>query len=325
MKIKKGIRLLDETIGAGPMAEKGDNLIYNIRAFLNKGEEITINTLNKDERERIKEQYHKIIHEQDGYEFINFHAQLGRRQARPGVEYSLYNMREGGYRKVKVAPHFAYGKDGIPNKVPPNAVITFEIWLRKVSKPFQINQADFTRSLGSSETAPFYTRPKKMNEIIKGTLHDMPTIGEYLRYSLFSSNDFSFNSSEQIFTLIVDRCYYEGAKQGKILFLIPIVKFPFVKSKITISGVKGISEKWTREIENKNDIQHRLCHWFYRYRKNQIGIISEYLRLTIFISGSAHITVEDIAEPSKIMSRYFGRKNYYYSILNDIDKIIRKT
>ena len=39
----------------------------------------------------------------DGCEFINFNCRLGRREAYAGVEYSLYGMREGGYRKVRVS------------------------------------------------------------------------------------------------------------------------------------------------------------------------------------------------------------------------------
>jgi FKBP-type peptidyl-prolyl cis-trans isomerase len=41
-------------------------------------------------------------------------------------------MKPGGYRKVKVSPHLAYGERGIPGLIPTNAVLVIEIWLRQV-------------------------------------------------------------------------------------------------------------------------------------------------------------------------------------------------
>ncbi len=133
MKIKPGIRLIEETPGAGQVAERGDSVIYNLRAFLSKGDEISINVLSDADRPNIEKNHPYTLNRQDGYEYINFTASLGKRHACAGVEYSLYGMREGGYRKVRVSPHLAYRGEGVPDKVPPNAVIVFAIWLRKIT------------------------------------------------------------------------------------------------------------------------------------------------------------------------------------------------
>ncbi|OPY65798.1 MAG: FKBP-type peptidyl-prolyl cis-trans isomerase [Syntrophorhabdus sp. PtaU1.Bin002] len=133
MKIKKGIQLIDEVEGIGKAASKGDFLRFNIRAFLRKGEEIPINTI--EDRAAWPE---GSITKAGGAEFINFSSRLGRRDNIAAVEYTLHGMKAGGYRKIKASPHLAYGKEGVPGKVPKNAVIVFEIWLRELVTPNRV-------------------------------------------------------------------------------------------------------------------------------------------------------------------------------------------
>ncbi|MCP4389094.1 MAG: peptidylprolyl isomerase [Gammaproteobacteria bacterium] len=44
-----------------------------------------------------------------------------------GIFYAVQEMNVGGYRKVTIAPHLAYGETGIPDTIPPNAKLTVEI------------------------------------------------------------------------------------------------------------------------------------------------------------------------------------------------------
>jgi FKBP-type peptidyl-prolyl cis-trans isomerase len=41
-------------------------------------------------------------------------------------------MKAGGYRKVRVSPHLAYRDKGIPDLIPPDAVLVVELWLRAI-------------------------------------------------------------------------------------------------------------------------------------------------------------------------------------------------
>lgn len=132
MYLKQGIRLLEEIVGNGLVAEQGDHVIYNLRIYLNNEEEFPINDLNDILRKNFKKFHPEIFTDEEGFEFINFNARLGQSDAIAGVRYSLYGMREGGYRKVKVSPHFAFREQGIPGKIPPDAIIIFKIWLRKI-------------------------------------------------------------------------------------------------------------------------------------------------------------------------------------------------
>jgi len=128
MKETSGLTLLEETEGAGLAASKGDRLVYNFRLFLNKGEEVPVNEVKEKEKWPAQ-----MFSEIDGQLFINYTCTLGKREATTAIEYALYGMKAGGYRKVKASPHLAYREQGIPGKVPANAVLTFKIWLRQVA------------------------------------------------------------------------------------------------------------------------------------------------------------------------------------------------
>ena len=71
---------------------------------------------------------------EDGVTLIDHTIMLGRRQAMAGIEHALTGMKAGGYRKVRISPHLAYRDTGIPDMIPPDAVLVCEIWLRHLEK-----------------------------------------------------------------------------------------------------------------------------------------------------------------------------------------------
>jgi len=125
MRIKSGIKLLAEIEGAGEPARKGDSVVYNWRLYRNQGEEITVN------EQQAKNLPVEMIRVVDGYCFIDHRTILGRRQTMAGVEYSLYGMKAGGYRKIRISPHLAYRDKGLGDLIPANAVLIVELWLRE--------------------------------------------------------------------------------------------------------------------------------------------------------------------------------------------------
>jgi FKBP-type peptidyl-prolyl cis-trans isomerase len=44
-----------------------------------------------------------------------------------GLFYGIQGMNVGGTRVLRMAPHLAYGEQGIQGVVPPNAVLTAEL------------------------------------------------------------------------------------------------------------------------------------------------------------------------------------------------------
>jgi len=126
MKRLSGLKLLEEQEGLGPPAQKGDRVVYNMRLFLNKGDEVPLNAKQAEHLPK------KMIHIEEGATFIDHTTVLGSRQSMAGVEHALIGMKVGGYRKVRISPHLAYRDKGIPDLIPPDALLICEIWLRDI-------------------------------------------------------------------------------------------------------------------------------------------------------------------------------------------------
>jgi len=99
---------MDEIEGAGPCAAKGDVVEFESQATLSHGD--------------------------TAQDRVAMSTRLGKREVIAGVEYSLIGMKSGGYRKVKISPHVAYRDAGVPDKVPPNAVMIYELWMKRITK-----------------------------------------------------------------------------------------------------------------------------------------------------------------------------------------------
>jgi len=121
-----GLTLLDEREGDGRIAQKGDHVVYNMQLYLNKGDEVL---LNEKQVERVSKDNIRI---QDGVMLIDRTVMLGRREVIAGVEHALIGMKVGGYRKLRISPRLAYRDKGLPDLIPPHAVLVAEIWLRAI-------------------------------------------------------------------------------------------------------------------------------------------------------------------------------------------------
>jgi hypothetical protein len=126
MKRLSGLKLLEEREGEGTPANKGDRIVFNMRLFLNKGDEVP---LNETQAKHLPKEMIRVV---DGVTLIDRMIVLGCREAMAGVEHALMGMKVGGYRKVRISPHLAYRDQGIPDLIPPDAVLICEIWLRDI-------------------------------------------------------------------------------------------------------------------------------------------------------------------------------------------------
>ena len=126
MKHLSGLTLLEEREGVGQPAQKGDRVVYNCRLFLNKGDEVPLNETQATHLPK------DMIRVEGGVTFVDHTTILGSRQVIAGIEYALMGMKVGGYRKTRVSPHLAYRDTGIPDLIPPDAVLVVELWVRSV-------------------------------------------------------------------------------------------------------------------------------------------------------------------------------------------------
>lgn len=126
MKRLRGIKCLAEREGEGRIAQKGDRLLYNSRIFLNKGDEVRINAKQAEHLPK------EMVRVDERVTLIDHTVVLGQREVVAGIEQALIGMKVGGYRKVRISPHLAYRDEGIPDLIPPSAVLIVEIWLREI-------------------------------------------------------------------------------------------------------------------------------------------------------------------------------------------------
>jgi hypothetical protein len=106
----KGIEIADLTVGTGAEATSESVVLVSVRMFLRRGDEVVPSPGFGP----------KIL------------IDLGRRDAIAGLRYAIPGMRVGGIRKILISPHLAYGAFGIPDKVPPNALLRCEVELLEI-------------------------------------------------------------------------------------------------------------------------------------------------------------------------------------------------
>jgi FKBP-type peptidyl-prolyl cis-trans isomerase len=58
-----------------------------------------------------------------------FEFRLGAREVIPGWDEGVQGMRVGGVRQLTIPPDMAYGSQGSPPDIPPNAALKFDIEL----------------------------------------------------------------------------------------------------------------------------------------------------------------------------------------------------
>jgi len=120
MWIKKGVKLLEETLGIGKPVRRQAIYVLAIRITLNKGD--IIKTANSCISHTIDDNLK--LHD-DG--FLESRIRIDREHLIDGIFYAVEGMKIGGYRKVAIAPHLAYREKGIPGVIPENAKIIAEL------------------------------------------------------------------------------------------------------------------------------------------------------------------------------------------------------
>jgi len=96
--------------GTGPAAKFGDKLDLNYRGTLADGKEFD-----------------------SSYGRGVFTVELGKTGLIPGFNQGLFGMKKGEKRKVVIPPDLGYGARGAGGVIPPNATITFEIEMVRVT------------------------------------------------------------------------------------------------------------------------------------------------------------------------------------------------
>lgn len=117
-QIKKGVELLEDVAGDGEAIERKKFYQIRLRCWLNKGDPVRWEEpWGLTDRSCLLENGEVLITD----------VRVDREFLIPGLFYGIEGMRIGGKRKIRVAPHLAYGEKGIDGILPENALLIFEV------------------------------------------------------------------------------------------------------------------------------------------------------------------------------------------------------
>ena len=104
------VHITDTVVGNGTEAKEGDTVLVHYTGTLQGGVV-----------------FDSSITRGEPYEFT-----LGAREVIQGWDIGIAGMREGGKRRLVIPPELAYGEEGAPDAIPPNATLTFDVELLEV-------------------------------------------------------------------------------------------------------------------------------------------------------------------------------------------------
>ncbi len=105
-----GLQYIDYVIGEGELPMPNSEIIVHYSGFLDDG----------------------TVFDSSYYRGAPIRFSLRGGELIPGWIEGIATMREGGKRKLIIPPHLAYGEKGYRKTVPPNATLTYDIWLLTV-------------------------------------------------------------------------------------------------------------------------------------------------------------------------------------------------
>jgi len=106
VKTASGLQYWDIKVGTGQEAKKGDHVKVHYTGWLTTGKKFDSSVGGKP-----------------------FEFRIGNGDVIKGWEEGVAGMKIGGKRQLRIPPDLAYGKDGYPGAIPPNATLIFDIQL----------------------------------------------------------------------------------------------------------------------------------------------------------------------------------------------------
>ncbi len=130
MPHKSDIGILSESIADGLVARRGSTVRYSARIFLRRGDEVT-----PDYATILCHEDRLPTRKVEGARLIEHTTILGKRRAIAGVERMLDGLAAGSYREAIIPPHLAYGKKGLGQLIPADALLRIKVWVHDVEPP----------------------------------------------------------------------------------------------------------------------------------------------------------------------------------------------
>jgi len=110
-----GLQYIDYVVGDGELPKRDSEIIVHYSGFLDDG----------------------TVFDSSYYRGAPIRFSLSGGELIAGWIEGIATMREGGKRKLIIPPHLAYGEKGYRKTIPPNATLTYDIWLLTVREEEQ--------------------------------------------------------------------------------------------------------------------------------------------------------------------------------------------
>lgn len=133
--------------------------------------------------------------------------------------------------------------------------------------------------------------------MLRATLDDVDLLCGYLHDASFRTSGISMDSGAKRFSLKLERICYEKCQAGKAFFFIPVFRYPWIDSCLVVTGVERFESTCRAERHKRTDDRHLLLD-IKRKGNDKLEISSDDLRLSLFVTRSSQITLEDLSEPS---------------------------
>jgi plasmid stabilization system protein ParE len=117
-RLRSGLHLLADIPGTGEPVRRQHRYRLRLRMWLHRGEPV---------RWREAKGPVGVARLEDNGATLVTELRIDRNALVNGLFYGVDGMRVGGTRRVEIAPHLAYGEQGVPGLVPAHAVLTAEI------------------------------------------------------------------------------------------------------------------------------------------------------------------------------------------------------
>ena len=108
-KTASGLQYWDIKVGTGRTADRGNTVHVHYTGWLTNGKKFDSSVGGQP-----------------------FQFRIGAHQVIAGWEEGVTGMKVGGKRQLRIPPNLAYGKEGYPGAIPPNATLVFDIELLRV-------------------------------------------------------------------------------------------------------------------------------------------------------------------------------------------------
>lgn len=155
--------------------------------------------------------------------------------------------------------------------------------------------------------------------MLKASLKDIPILDGYLHDSYFKPEDIAFNADKRCFTMDIERVCYERAERGKVLFFIPVVRYPWIRSHITMTGVESVSQKRHDRGVDGPDKKQMLMGIEHK-SDNNIALGSSHFKITLTIAPDFELTLVDEPEPEDQPRMVDFFKGIFYG-MDEVNKL----